>query len=320
MRKAVWSTLLVLVSVWVCAGFAEALAQGQAQAPLVHVNGAIDKLKRGKSLAGAIMYDFSLYAARRFAESDLDFVILDMEHQAIDFERMQAFFLGMTNKAEIAKQGHLQQRVPPIVRIPTYGRDQNEFLTKQVLDMGAMGIMFPAIETREQALHAVQLARYPQPRESRLQEPRGLRGNGQLPGLWFWGVSAAEYARRADPWPINPQGDLLLFLQVETIEGVRNINDILSVPGIGVLFIGPNDLSYSLGVPQGHADHEAAVQTVLKACLQRNVPCAITVTPDNVVARLKQGFRVVSLPSGGIEYPMEDALRRARTVTGPSDK
>jgi 4-hydroxy-2-oxoheptanedioate aldolase len=285
-------------------------------APAAHVNGAIDKLKRGKSLAGAIVYDFSLYAARRFAESDLDFIILDMEHQALDFERMQSFFLGLTNKAEIARQGHVQQRVPPIVRIPTYGRDQNEFLTKQVLDMGAMGIMFPAIESRVQALHAVQLARYPQPRTSSLQEPRGLRGNGQLPGAWFWGLTPPEYARRADAWPLSPNGDLLLFLQIETAEGVKNANEILSVPGIGVLFVGPNDLAYSLGVPQGHPDHEAAIQSVLKACLAHKVPCAITVTPDNVVTRLKQGFRVVSLPSGGIEAPMQEALRLARTVTG----
>lgn len=315
-KKSIYFILLAVLMFRVAAD----LVGAQAQAPFVHVNGAIDKLKRGKSLAGAIMYDFSLYAARRFAESDLDFVILDMEHQAVDFERMQAFFLGLTNKAEIARQGHVQQRVTPIVRIPTYGRDQNEFITKQTLDMGAMGIMFPAIETREQALHAVQLARYPQTRESRLQEPRGLRGNGQLPGAWFWGLSAADYARRADAWPLNPQGDLLLFLQIETAEGVKNANEILSVPGIGVLFVGPNDLSYSLGVPQGHPDHEAAVQTVLKACIARNVPCAITVTADNVVARLKQGFRVASLPSGGIEWPMEETLRRARTVTGPSGK
>jgi 4-hydroxy-2-oxoheptanedioate aldolase len=95
---------------------------------------------------------------------------------------------------------------------------------------------------------------------------------------------------------------------------VRNVDEILSVPGLSVLFIGPNDLAYSLGVPQGHADHEAAVQTVLKACVARHVPCAITVTPENVVARLQQGFSIVSLPSGGLEYPMEDALRKARAV------
>ncbi len=228
-----------------------AILHAQTPGPFVHVNSAIDKLKRGKSLAGAIVYDFSMYAARRFAQSDLDFIILDMEHQALDFETMQNFFMGLVDKAAIARQGNIQQRVVPIVRIPTYGRDQNEFISKQVLDMGAMGIMFPAIETKDQAMHAVQLARYPQPRDSKVQEPRGLRGNGQLPGLWFWGVNAAEYARRAEPWPIHPQGELLLFLQVETAEGVKNINEILSVPGIGVLFVGPNDLSVLTGRATG---------------------------------------------------------------------
>jgi 4-hydroxy-2-oxoheptanedioate aldolase len=291
-------------------------SQAPGTGPFVHANSAIDKLKRGRSLAGAIVYDFSLYAAMRFAQSNLDFVILDMEHRPLDFETIHGFLLGLVDKAAIARQGNIQQRVVPIVRIPTYGRDQNEFITKQVLDMGAMGIMFPAIETRQQALHAVQLARYPQTRDSKLQEPRGLRGNGQLPGMWFWGLNPADYARHADAWPVNPQGDLLLFLQIETVEGVKNANEILSTPGIGVLFIGPNDLSYSMGVPQGHPDHEAAVQSVLKACVAHNVPCAITVTPDNVVTRLKQGFKVVSLPSGGLEYPMEDALRRAQTVMG----
>ena len=88
----------------------------------MRINGAIDKLARGKSLAGAIMYDFSLYAAAQFASSDLDFIIIDMEHRGLDFERLETFLLGTTNKAEIAKQGNLQVRVPPIVRIPTYGR------------------------------------------------------------------------------------------------------------------------------------------------------------------------------------------------------
>jgi 4-hydroxy-2-oxoheptanedioate aldolase len=311
MRKTIFSFIVAAACL-----VAVVHTQAPNAAPFVHANSAIDKLKRGRSLAGAIVYDFSLYAAMRFAQSNLDFVILDMEHRPLDFETIHGFLLGLVDKAAIAKQGNIQQRVVPIVRIPTYGRDQNEFITKQVLDMGAMGIMFPAIETRQQALQAVQLARYPQTRESKLQEPRGLRGNGQLPGMWFWGLNPADYARHADPWPVNPQGDLLLFLQIETVEGVKNANEILSTPGIGVLFIGPNDLSYSMGVPQGHPDHEAAVQSVLKACVAHNVPCAITVTPENVVTRLKQGFRVVSLPSGDLEYPMEDALRRAQTVIG----
>jgi 4-hydroxy-2-oxoheptanedioate aldolase len=301
----------VTLAVWINAGSVSA----QGGTP-VRINGAIDKLVKGKSLAGAIMYDFSLYAAAQFSQSDLDFMIIDMEHRGMDFERLETFLLGTTNKAEIAKQGNLQVRVPPIVRIPTYGRDLNEAIVKQVLDMGAFGIMFPAIENKEQALAAVSASRYPQLRGSKYPNPVGRRGNGNMPAAWFWGLSRPEYGQRADVWPANPQGELLLFLQVETVEGVKNINEILSVPGIGVLFIGPNDLSWSLGVPQGSAEHEEAVATVLKACMARNIPAAITVTEADVVKRLKQGFRIASLPSGGLEAPMDATLKIARTVIG----
>jgi 4-hydroxy-2-oxoheptanedioate aldolase len=285
-----------------------------AQGTEVRINGAIDKLSKGKSLAGAIMYDFSLYAAAQFSSSDLDFMIIDMEHRGLDFERLETFLLGTTNKAEIAKQGSLQVRVPPIVRIPTYGRAPNEAIVKQVLDMGAFGIMFPAIENKQQALEAVSSARYPQLKGSKYPNPVGRRGNGNMPAAWFWGLTRPEYSRRADIWPANPQGELLLFLQVETVEGVKNIDEILSVPGIGVLFVGPNDLSWSLGVAQGTPEHEQAVETVLKACMARNIPAAITVTEADVIKRLKQGFRIASLPSGGLEQPMDATLKLARTV------
>ncbi len=285
-----------------------------AQEAGVRLNRAIEKLQKGDSVVGAIMYDFSLYAARQFGSSDLDFIILDMEHQAMDFERLQTFFLGMTDKASIARQGNLQVRVPPLVRIPTYGRDLDESIVKQVLDLGAFGIMYPAIETREQALAAVRAARYPPRKGFAHPEPIGLRGNGNMPAAWFWGISRPEYSRRADTWPVNPQGELLLLLQIETVEGVKNIDEIIKVPGIGVIFVGPNDLSVSLGVADGAPEHEAAIQTVLKACLANNVPCAITVDSEDVVQRMKQGFKMLSLPSGGLEVQMDNALKLARTV------
>ena len=300
----------VLLAVWFGAGFVS------AQGAPVRINAAIDKLSKGKSLAGAIMYDFSTYAAAQFSSSDLDFMILDMEHRGLDSERLESFLLASTNKAEIAKQGNLQVRVPPIVRIPTYGRSPNEAIVKQVLDMGAFGIMFPAIETKEQALEAVSSARYPQLKGSKYPNPVGRRGNGNMPAAWFWGLTRPEYSRRADIWPANPDGEILLFLQVETALGVKNINEILSVPGIGVLFVGPNDLSWSLGVPQGSPEHEEAVQLVVDAAKARNIPAAITVTEADVLRRLKQGFRIASLPSGGLEAPMDATLKLARTVIG----
>ena len=299
----------VLLAVWIGAGLVS------AQDATVRINGAIDKLARGKSLAGAIMYDFSLYAAAQFASSDLDFIIIDMEHRGLDFERLETFLLGTTNKAEIAKQGNLQVRVPPIVRIPTYGRSPNEAIVKQVLDMGAFGIMFPAIENKaagargrvgvalsaDEGIEVSQPGRTPRQR----QHARGV----------VLGIVRPEYSRRADIWPANPQGELLLFLQVETVEGVKNIDEILSVPGIGVLFVGPNDLSWSLGVPQGSPEHERSRADRARGVpMARNIPAAITVTEADVVRRLKQGFRIASLPSGGLEAPMDATLKLARTV------
>ena len=301
---------LTIVMTFVLSAFGGASVSTQGSP--ARLNGAIEKLARGESIAGAIIYDFSLFAARQFATSDLDFVILDMEHQAMDFERLQTFLLGMTDRAAIAEQGSLAVRVPALVRIPTYGRNLDESIVKQVLDVGAFGIMFPAIETREQALQAVRSARYPPGRGAVDPEPRGLRGNGNMPAAWAWGLSRPEYTRRADAWPADPEGELLLMLQVETMEGVRNLDEILSVPGIGVLFVGPNDLSYSLGVPSGAPDHEAAIQTILRACQSHGVPCAITVDAGDVAQRLQQGFRVVSLGTGGLQVQMDDALRAAR--------
>ena len=310
LRVGVPLSAILLLTVWIGAGLVS--AQGKP----VRINGAIDKLVQGKSLAGAIIYDFSLYAAAQFASSDLDFIIVDMEHRGLDFERLESFLFGSINKAEIAKQGNLQVRVPPIVRIPTYGRAPSEAIVKQVLDMGAFGIMFPAIENKAQALEAVSAARYPQMKGSKYPNPVGRRGNGNMPAAWFWGLSRPDYGMRADVWPANPEGELLLFLQIETVEGVKNVDEILSVPGIGVVFVGPNDLSWSLGVAQGTPEHNEAVQTVLSAAMKRNIPAAITVTEKDVLSRLKQGFRIASLPSGGLEQPMDATLKIARTVIG----
>ena len=83
LRVGVPAVAAALLAVWMGAGFVS------AQEGTVRINGAIDKLAKGKSLAGAIMYDFSLYAAAQFASSDLDFMIIDMEHRGLDFERLE---------------------------------------------------------------------------------------------------------------------------------------------------------------------------------------------------------------------------------------
>src|SRR4029077_548705 len=82
--------------------------------------------------------------------------------------------------------------------------------------------IFNGIDNAEQALLAVRNMRYPQRKTSKYPDPPGLRGYAPGVAVWWWGVSAAEYERRADLWPLNPDGNLLAIMMIETTEGLKN--------------------------------------------------------------------------------------------------
>ena len=120
---------------------------------------------------------------------------------------------------------------------------------KQALDIGLMGVIFNGIDNAEQALLAVRNMRYPQRKTSKYPMPPGLRGYAPGMAVWQWGVSADEYERRADLWPLNPDGDLLAIMMIETAEGLKNADAIAAVPGVGAIFVGAGgDLHQYLGV------------------------------------------------------------------------
>ena len=155
-----------------------------------------------------------------------------------------------------------------------------------------MGIIINNVETVQQAEEVVRTMRYMPQRDSRFPTPRGVRGTaGNAP--WFWGVSGAEYRRRADLWPLNPEGELLFWAMIETVEGVRNADAIAQVPGVGGFYLGAGgDLSNSLGVPNAtHPDVGAAVEKILGVCQARNLACGGTVTAGNVAAKMERGSR-----------------------------
>ena len=259
-----------------------------------------------ESLAGAIMYDFSL-TRRGGSRSRSRFIILDMEHQALDFERMQAFFRSHKTRPK-SHARDTSSSGAPLVRIPTYGRDQNEFITKQCSIWARWASCFQQSDPRAGAPCRPARA-LSQTRGSPHLEPRGLRATGNFPGVVLGSVSRRLRAA-GRPWPLNPQGDLLLFLQVETVEGVRSQRDLVR-PRIAVLFVGPNDLSYSPSAA-GPCDHEAAVQTVLKACIA-GMPLRDYGEARQVVTRLSGVPRRIA-PERRHRWAMEEALRRARTV------
>ncbi len=296
-------------------------AQAALLSPLAaqerRLNRTIETLESGKPVFGLATGNFSLLNARALATSALDFIIIDMEHNALDFETLQQFILGMTNVRSVVAKGSSQMDVTPIVRLPANGRENLQFLAKQALDVGAYGVMFPFVETREEALNAISSMRYPQPRGDAQPEPRGIRGSSPGNAAWVWGVP--NYSQKADTWPLDPQGELLAVVQIETVTGVENIESIASVPGIGAIFIGPSDLSLSYGVPGSHPDVVAAIAKVLAACKANNVRCGLTTSAGTVAARLAEGFDFVTISWGGdagISGAAENALNVARQAAG----
>lgn len=283
--------------------------QAQQPLPSVRLNRAIETLAQGRSIFGLISSDRSIENARAIASSDADFVIIDMEHGTFDLERLQLFLLGMTNRAEIARKGNLQPNVTPIVRLPQYGYEPITFTVKQALDLGVMGIMFSAISNRDQAIQAISAMRYP--RVPRLPgEPMGKRGFAPTAATWLWGVP--DYQKRADLWPLDPDGELLSFIQIETVEAVTKVDEILSVPGVSALFIGPSDLGLSVASTPGAPDLETAIQRVLSAAKARNIPVAITANARDASARVGQGFRILTLGGDGISAGTVEGMRVAR--------
>ena len=283
-----------LVSSWVLAVIVSTgIVSAQSQPR--HLNPVIEKLAAGKPFFGVQTGDLSLENARSLARADIDYVYLEMEHGPMDFEGLHHFTVGMIDKATILKKGNAQPNVAIFARFAPYGREQAQWFVKQALDIGLMGVIFNGIDNREQAQLAVRNMRYPQQRNSKYPEPPGLRGYAPGGAVWWWGISEAEYVRRADLWPLNPDGDLLAIMMIETSEGLKNADAIASVPGVGAIFVGAGaDLSQYLGVARNSAELEQGFQTILKACLAHNVACGVTaLNGSDIVKRLAEGWKMI---------------------------
>jgi 4-hydroxy-2-oxoheptanedioate aldolase len=274
----------------------------RAQQAPAHLNPAVEKLAHGQAIVGIQTDDMSLQNCHSLARIDFDYAYVDMEHGPLNLDGLAYCIAGMVDKAAILKKGNAQPKVALFARFPAYGRDleSNDWIVKQALDMGLMGVIFNGVDNKEQMMRLVQYMRYPQQKTSKYQQPPGLRGYAPGNATFAWGISAAEYERHADLWPLNPEGDLLAIPMIETAEGLKNVNEIAAVPGVGAIFIGAaGDLHQYLGVPQDSPEVEQARQTILAACKAHNVACGITaLTKAEVDKRLAEGWKMIRTGRG----------------------
>jgi 4-hydroxy-2-oxoheptanedioate aldolase len=292
----------VIAAVPFLAALVTSTSIASAQQVPLHLNPAIEKLARGEPFIGIQTDDMSLQNCHSLARLDFDYAYVDMEHGPLNFDGLAYCVAAMVDKGEALKKGNAQPKVALFARFPAFGRDleSNDWIVKQALDLGLMGIIFNGVDNKEQAERLVRYMRYPQQKTSMYQQPPGLRGEGAGNAVFAWGISSAEYERHADLWPLNPQGDLLAIMMVETTEGLKNVDEIAAVPGVGALFVGVGgDLHRYLGVPRDSPEVEAAFQTILKACKAHNVACGITaLTKDEIDRRLKEGWKMIRTGRG----------------------
>src|SRR5215469_12997979 len=205
----------------------------QEMAELPRLNGVIGALEKGRH-ALTTFTPADVEAAIALATAKYDAVVYEMEHNAYDIRAFRDCLQYMLNRRQIAQAGSLAPAVAPFARIPPNGGEKAQFHAKQVLDLGAYGIIWPHISAVEQAYNAVAACRYPRLKNKPLYEPAGIRGDGPTQAVRYWGLTQQDYYERADVWPLNPRGEIFVILMIEDTEGINNLKDILkNVPGIG---------------------------------------------------------------------------------------
>jgi 4-hydroxy-2-oxoheptanedioate aldolase len=229
------------------------------------------KLKQGHPSVGTWLTLPDPLAARMMARVGFDWLTVELEHTPTNFETAASIF------AIVSASGSV-----PLVRVP-WNTGEN---IKRVLDTGAWGIVVPMINSRVEAEAAVAAARY---------APRGTRSiGGQLHAVNFETDPATYYARAND--------EILVVLMVEHIKAIEAADEILSVPGIDVVFIGPNDLHHSMGKPPSFESDDpaftGALAHVLKIARKHGVAPGLHVA-DIAAAqrRLAEGFQFIAVAS-----------------------
>lgn len=277
------------------------------------LNGAIKALEAGKPT----FVPFSpgeVGNAVNMSTTAFDGVVFEMEHNPYDIKALRDCLQYMLNRRQIATSGSIAPAVTPFVRIPPNGGEQSQWIAKQVLDIGVYGIVWPHVSTVDDARNAVMACRYPRPREAPHYDPPGQRGDAPRTAARYWGLTDQEYYKRADTWPLNPDGEILVVIMCEEKRAIANLPKMLEqVPGIGVVLIGEGDLSQDLGHPRQyeHPTVDSAIREILEICKAHKVPCGHPhVDTKNVEKLLEMGFRWL-MPGPTTSYAALELGRKA---------
>ena len=257
--KRTWFLGLLLALVF---GLVVTLAQnGNPAYKPKRINRAVELLAEGQPIyytgshtgtpGGGGDANASFEQGKKDAQTYADYISYDMEHAAYDIVGLTAYMKGLVAGGP-TKSGHRTPAV--IVNVPVNGTDEttvraNAWMFQQVLAAGVHGIMLTHADTPGAIRAFVEAVRFPIHKEGvgpLLGE--GRRGvHGSATAAQIWGISVEEYEQKADPWPLNPNGELLLGVKEEDKYALANIAENLKIPGIGMAEWGPGDMAVVAG-------------------------------------------------------------------------
>ena len=199
--------------------------------------------------------DLSYDAGLKDSQTWADLLLIDFEHHPFDIVGLTNYMKGLKDGGP-TPSGHITPTVVTTLPSNAISPEEvryNAWQARHVLSAGVHGILNTHARTAEAVKAFVQVTRYPFQNISRNIIGEGLRGaGGQKPANDIWGLSTAEYAHKCDPWPLNPDGELILGLKIEDRHCLNNVDDIAQVPGIAFAEWGPGDMGMSFGQPDAH--------------------------------------------------------------------
>ncbi|MCW3094418.1 MAG: 4-hydroxy-2-oxovalerate aldolase [Chthonomonadaceae bacterium] len=252
-----------------------------------------ERVLQREVLAGTWLNLGSNVTAEIAGRAGFDWLLIDLEHGSGD----EAHLLGQL-------QAISATNAAPIVRIAWNEAPR----VKRTLDLGPSGIMVPYVNTPEEARRAVAAMRYP---------PQGVRGAARF-------TRAAGFGQELDQYFAEANANLLTIVQIETPQAVAQVEEIAAIDGVDVLFVGPLDLSVSLGIPQQftHPDFRAALQRVSEAARNANKAAGILLaSADQIAPTVADGFTFLAVGSdGGMVAAGMKSLRAAFQTVQSAEK
>jgi 4-hydroxy-2-oxoheptanedioate aldolase len=296
------TSICVTTCAWLLLGVATSVAQTPAPK---RINGAIELLEQGQPIyyTGSHSGTVGTFEqGKQDAQTWADYISYDMEVAPYDIAGLSAYMQGLVAGGP-TRTGH---RIPTvIVNVAVRGTDEatvraNSWMFEQVLATGVHGILLCHATTAGAIRAFVEAVRYPNREQGVGQQglQDGRRGaHGAATASKIWGISAQEYLQKADTWPLNPNGELLLGVKIEDKFGYANLDEIVKVPGIAFGEGGPGDMSLSFGFKPGDVRLKPIEDKIYAAAKARHLYW-IGVTGAGgeaaIAERIKEGYMIGS--------------------------